>query len=60
MEWEDYTGKLNDHKSYLEMLERLKDKTVYVEIVLRDNPKPNEIVEHFKENIVSTKIISEW
>ena len=60
MEWKDYTGKLNDHKSYLDMLNRLEDKTVYIEIVLRDNAKPNEIVENFKENTVSTEIVSEW
>ncbi len=60
MELVDYTGKLNDHKSYLDMLNRLEDKTDYIEIVLRDNAKQNEIVEYFQDDIISSKIVSEW
>jgi len=56
----DYTGKLNDHKSYLDMLSRLEDKTDYIEIVLRDNAEQNEIVEYFQTDIILSKTVSEW
>lgn len=60
MEWEDYTGKLNDHKSYLDVLNKLEDKTAYIEIVQIDNKTPNEIVENFKNDVISTRMVSEW
>ena len=56
----DYTGKLNKHAEYIKILEALELKTEYIEIVLIDEKETNDLVEKFKTDIVSTKIVSEW
>ena len=56
----DYTGKLNTHNEYLEILNILKRKTNYIEIVLIDEKKTNDLVEKFKSDIISQKIVSSW
>ena len=57
---EDYTGKLNKHEEYIKALNLLKTKTKYIEIVLIDEKKTNQLVEKFKNDIISTKVVSEW
>lgn len=56
----DYTGKLNEHEQYLQILDKLKKKTSYIEIVLIDGKKTNNLVEKFKDQIISTDAVSEW
>lgn len=56
----DYTGKLNEHTHYLQILNKLKKKTSYIEIVLIDGKKTNNLVEKFKNQIISIESVSEW
>ena len=56
----DYTGKLNKHEEYIRVLKLLEKKTKYIEIVLIDEKETNDLVENFREDIISTKIVSEW
>lgn len=56
----DYTGKLNEHEEYLKILNLLEKKTSYIEIVLIDKKKTNELVEKFKDKIISTQFVSKW
>ena len=56
MKLEDYTGKLNDHESYLKVLKILEEKTKYIELVLRNK----DIVKKFKSDIIGSKIVTEW
>ena len=56
----DYTGKLNEHEEYLKILKLLEEKTKYIEIVLIDEKETNDLVEKFKSDIVSSKIVSKW
>lgn len=60
MELVDYTGKMNDHSKYVEILNHLESKTKYIEIVLIDEKKTNDLVEKFKADIRGTTIVSEW
>jgi len=41
MELVDYTGKLNEHDKYIEMLNRLKRICKYIDITLIDNKESN-------------------
>ncbi len=56
----DYTGKLNNHKKYIKVLTKLEEKTKYIEIVLIDEKETNDLVEKFKQNIISTELVSSW
>ena len=56
----DYTGKLNNHKKYIKVLKRLEEKTKYIEIVLIDEKETNDLVEKFKQNIISIELVSSW
>ena len=56
----DYTGKLNNHKKYIKVLKKLEEKTKYIEIVLIDEKETNDLVEKFKQNIISTELVSSW
>lgn len=56
----DYTGKLNSHEQYINVLKALESKTKYIEIVLIDEKETNYLVDKFRNDIVSTKIVSEW
>ena len=38
----DYTGKLNNHFEYLDVLEKIKNECKYIEIVILDGRKSNE------------------
>ena len=56
----DYTGKLNTHEEYVNMIKKLEKKTKYIEIVVIDEIVTNNIVNKFKNDIISIKIVSEW
>jgi len=56
----DYTGKLNKNAKYIKILNALELKTEYIEVVLIDEKETNDLVEKFKNDIVSTEIVSEW
>jgi GGDEF domain-containing protein len=43
----DYTGKLNNHKDYINFLEKIKEKCEYIEIVIIDGRKSNDLVNEF-------------
>lgn len=56
----DYTGKLNNHDEYLKILEKLKDKSKYIEIVIIFEKGNNELVDTFKNDIIFSKKVSKW
>ena len=56
----DYTGKLNNHRKYLKVLNVLEKETKYIEIVLIDEKETNDLVEKFKQDIISTEFVSSW
>ena len=56
----DFTGKLNNHKDYINFLEKIKEKCEYIEIVVIDGRKSNDLVNEFKEDILDIKKTSEW
>lgn len=60
MELIDYTGKLNNHNKYLKVINKLEDKTEYIEIVLIDESEDNELIDQIKDDIISTKKVSKW
>lgn len=62
MNLEDYTGKLNEHKSYLKMLEKIEKQCKYIEIVIIDEReiKDNDIVNKFEGDIEMITTVSEW
>lgn len=60
MELIDYTGKLNKHDDYIKILYKLKEKCKYIDIVIINGGKTNEIIEKFKDNIIETRLVSEW
>lgn len=60
MELLDYTGKLNNHEEYLNVLNKLEFKTKYIEIVILDGRKSNDLLIKFKDNVVFIKKVSKW
>lgn len=56
----DYTGKLNEHNEYLEMLKKLEEKSKYIEIVVIDERESNDLIDKFKNDIISVKKVSKW
>lgn len=56
----DYTGKLNNHDEYLKILEKLKDKSKYIEIVVIFEKENNELVDTFKNDIIFSKKVFKW
>ncbi|MBQ3021007.1 MAG: hypothetical protein IJD92_02130 [Bacilli bacterium] len=60
MDMIDYTGKLNTHEEYIKILNKLENKTKYIEIVIINNKNKNDLVFKFKDNIIETKKVSEW
>ena len=56
----DYTGKLNEHNQYLEMLKKLEEKSKYIEIVVIDERESNDLIDKFKNDIISVKKVSKW
>lgn len=62
MELEDYTGKLNTHESYIDILNKIEPKCKYIEMVILDGREltDNEITKMFEKDIESMEIVSEW
>lgn len=56
----DYTGKLNNHEDYLNILNKLYCKCDYIEIVIINGKSKNELVLKFEKDIIDTKKVSEW
>lgn len=56
----DYTGKLNTHQEYVDILEKIKGECKYIEIVLLDGRKNNELIDNFNSDILYTKKVSKW
>ena len=60
MEYIDYICKLNNHDDYLKMLDILESKCLYVEYVLVDGRKSDELVDKFHTDIISKDKTREW
>lgn len=56
----DYTGLLNEHDKYLNVLDKLEKKTDYIEIVLIDGKDTNEFVDYFNDDIFKVDYVSSW
>ena len=59
MELIDYTGKLNHHKEYLQIIQQLEVKCKYIEYVLVDQDE-TDFVKKFKNGILSSELKKEW
>ena len=59
MELADYSGKLNSHADYLNILKLLKRKSKYIEYVLVDEDD-TRIIDKFKDLIVSVQLKNKW
>ena len=55
----DYTEKLNEHKAYLRVLKELENKCKFIEYVLIDD-EDIEIIEKFKDNVISSEYKNKW
>ena len=51
----DYTGKLNNHKEYINVLDKIEIKCKYIEIVVIDGRKSNELIDKFSDDILDIK-----
>lgn len=56
----DYTGNLNSHDEYLKILDKLENKTIYVEVVLIDGKKKNKLIDKFKNDVIESRKVNEW
>ena len=56
----DYTGNLNNHEEYIKIIKKLKTKCSYIEIVILDGRKSNELVDEFNDDILETRKVSKW
>ena len=56
----DYTGKLNNHEEYIKVLNKIEQKCKYIEIVIIDGRKSNELVDNFSSDILDIKKVSKW
>lgn len=56
----DYTGKLNNHNEYIEILDKIENKCKYIEMVILDGRKSNELIDKFNDTILEVKKVSEW
>ena len=56
----DYTGKINNHEEYIKVLNKIESKCKYIEIVIIDGRKNNELVDEFSSDILDSKKVSEW
>lgn len=55
----DYTGKLNHHKDYIQVIKQLDKKCKYMEYVLV-NDDETELIERFDSLIISIKLKNKW
>lgn len=56
----DYTGKLNNHQEYINILDKVELKCKYIEIVVIDGRKSNELIDKFNEDILDIRKVSRW
>lgn len=56
----DFTGKLNNHQDYIDVLNKIETKCKYVEIVILDGRKSNNLIDKFFDDIIETKKVSKW
>jgi len=57
----DYTGKLNDHDSYLKMLRQLQSRCTFVEIVLIEGElEDHALIQTFQKDIETVRLVSKW
>ncbi len=56
----DYTGKLNTHQEYINVLDKIEIKCKYIEVVVIDGRKSNELIDKFKDDILNIKKVSKW
>lgn len=59
MKFIDYTGKLNQHKEYLETLKCIENKCQYIEYVLVNEDEVT-FINHFKDSIISVQSRKKW
>lgn len=59
MELVDYTGKLNNHNGYLQVIKQLENKCRYMEYVLV-NEDETEFIEKFESFIISLELKNQW
>lgn len=59
MECVDYTGKLNGHHAYIQVLKQLENSCIYIEYVLV-NEEDTAFLERFDNNIVSERYQNKW
>lgn len=59
MKLTDYTGKLNSHQEYLEILKYLKKKCRYIEYVLVDG-EDTAFIKTFESSIISLENKNKW
>lgn len=55
----DYTGKLNSHEEYLQILKLLENKCKYIEYVLVDEDD-TKFIETFKDSVISMQPQNKW
>lgn len=56
----DYTGKLNNHEDYINILNKVETMCDYIEIVVIDGKESNDLVNKFKNDILKVKKVSKW
>lgn len=56
----DYSGKLNEHETYLRTLDALEPRVEYIELVIIDQKKTNHLVSRFEQDIIHMRKVSEW
>jgi len=55
----DYTGKLNSHSEYLQVMKRLENKCKYIDYILVDEDE-KEFIERFENLVISVKLKNRW
>lgn len=55
----DYTGKLNDHNEYLQIIKQLENKCKYIEYVLV-NENEMKFIDNFESLIISLELKNKW
>lgn len=55
----DYTGKLNNHNEYLQVLNQLEKKCQYIEYVLI-NEDETKFIKNFERFIISLELKNKW
>lgn len=56
---EDYSGKVNRHEDYLELLNQLEKKCIYIEYVSVDDDD-TRLTEQFKRSVIAVRPKNKW